>query len=68
MGDTKAMTVRLPVWLAEDLETVASVDGIPIAEVVREAVTAHIHRRTSEPDWAAKSGRLLDRLQRLAGA
>lgn len=46
--DRKATTVRLTKQQAEDLEAVAQVDGISIAEEVREAIEEHISRKRKD--------------------
>jgi predicted transcriptional regulator len=44
----KAMTVRLSPEQAEELETIASVDDLPVSEVVRAAIARHIDERRSD--------------------
>ena len=41
----KAMTIRLPTDQAEELNTVAAVDGQPVSQVIRRAITGHIEQR-----------------------
>ncbi len=53
-SDTKAMTLRLATDLHERLAAVAEVEGEPIAEVVRRAVSDHVERRRRDPDFQAK--------------
>lgn len=38
----KAMTIRLSLEQAEQLETVANVEGQPVSEVIRAAISSHI--------------------------
>lgn len=66
MTATKALTLRLPERLAEDLATVAMVDGEPMADTIRTAITAYIDRRTGAPDWPERTRAMVDRLNRLA--
>jgi predicted DNA-binding protein len=50
MADTpkrKAMTLRLDTETAEQLEALAQVEGVPVSEVVREALARHIEQRDS---------------------
>ena len=47
----KAMTLRLPLETAKDLETVAHVDRIPVSEAVRTAIDAHIDSRRHDEDF-----------------
>jgi predicted transcriptional regulator len=44
----KAMTIRLSVEQAQELETVASVDDLPIVEVIRAAITEHVASRKKD--------------------
>ncbi|MHB1510002.1 MAG: hypothetical protein ACYCST_13780 [Acidimicrobiales bacterium] len=44
----KAMTIRLSVEQAQELETVANVDDVPIVEVVRAAITEHVASRKKD--------------------
>ncbi len=48
---SKAMTVRLDDDQAEELEKVAEIDGIAVAEAVREAIAAHVKTRSSDPEF-----------------
>jgi predicted transcriptional regulator len=42
------MTIRLSADQAEMLETVANVDGQPVSEVIRAAISQHIERRRQD--------------------
>jgi len=64
---TKAMTLRLPAELADDLEVVAYVNEQPISTVVREAIAAHIEARTADPAFRARLGATIDRAKALLG-
>ena len=57
----KAMTLRLDTDTAEQLEAVAQVEGIPVAEVVREALLRHIAERRAD---SAFQKRLRDSIER----
>ncbi|RIK10611.1 MAG: hypothetical protein DCC49_02860 [Acidobacteria bacterium] len=46
--DSKMLTVRVPAEQAEELEQVADVDGVPVAEEVRTAIAAHIEARRKD--------------------
>lgn len=65
-AETKAMTLRLPQELAEDLATVAMVDGQSMNDTVSEAIGTYLWRRMAERDWEAKRDAALDRINRLA--
>lgn len=51
---TKSMTLRLPREQAEDLEMIATVDGRPMSEEIREALIAHVERRRSDPGFQTR--------------
>lgn len=44
----KAMSLRLPGDLAEELAVVAETDEMPMSEVVREAISKHIADRRKD--------------------
>lgn len=62
------MTVRLPDDQATELETVAAVDGLPVAEVIRVAVAAHIENRKRDPQFQASLRARIERDRRLLDA
>ncbi|TCO57161.1 hypothetical protein [Actinocrispum wychmicini] len=66
MPDTKAMTLRLPAELADDLHTVAAVDGQPISEVVRVAIAVFLRKRKADPEFQLAVVAWISRLERLA--
>lgn len=43
------MTIRLPADQAEELETVANVEDLPISDVIRAAISQHIENRRKDP-------------------
>jgi len=47
----KAMTVRVDTETAEQLEAVAQVEGVPVAEVIREALSRHIEERRNDAEF-----------------
>lgn len=47
----KSMTLRLPREQAEALELIATVDGKPMSEEIREALMEHVARRRSDPEF-----------------
>jgi len=61
MKQAKAMTIRLSSDQAEQLETVASVDGKPVSEVIRAAIGGHIEGRKKDKNFQAS---LKDRISR----
>jgi hypothetical protein len=68
--ETKAMTLRLPGQQARELETVAQIDQVPVAEAVRSAIEAHIEARRHDPEFRSRLRKSLeeqkDILERLA--
>ena len=68
--DKKAMTVRLDVEQARLLETVAEVDGVPVAEAIRVAIDEHIAARRQDKEFRESLSKLMDEnrdiLERLA--
>jgi hypothetical protein len=65
MKDPKAMTVRLDPDEAEQLEAVAQVEGIPVAEAIRRAVTEHIEARRRDAGFQARLTASIDRNRRI---
>jgi predicted transcriptional regulator len=55
MTATKAMTLRLPSELAEQLRTVAAVEHLSQAAVIRRALDIHLRARTTESEFVALS-------------
>jgi hypothetical protein len=50
-ADTRAMTVRLSAEQAEELEKIAQIDDVPIAEAVRSAIAEHITSRRQDREF-----------------
>jgi hypothetical protein len=50
----KSMTVRLPADQAEELEAVAEVDGVSVADAVRGAIDHHIAARRRDKEFKAR--------------
>jgi len=68
MKPAKAMTIRLSVDQAEELETVATVDNQPVSEVIRAAIAEHIDMRKRDAqfqdglkDRISRAERMLER-------
>lgn len=53
MKPAKAMTVRLSEEQAQALETFASVENMPVSNVIRAAIATHIEIRRRDPDFQA---------------
>jgi hypothetical protein len=63
------MTLRIDMETAELLGTIAQVDGIPVSEVIREALARHIEERRVDAnfqkrlhDSIERNGAILERL------
>jgi predicted DNA-binding protein len=63
----KSMTLRLPREQADELELIASVDGKPMSEEIREALEQHVKNRREDPEFQARLKRSQDRLSQLSG-
>lgn len=61
------MTVRLSAEQAEALETVATVEGRAISEIVRAAISDHIEARKKDQAFQDSLRERIDRAQRLLG-
>ena len=46
---TKNMTLRLPQEQADQLELIASVNGKPMSEEIRDALAEHARRQLQDP-------------------
>lgn len=62
---TKDMTVRLEDTLATELDTVAGVDGHPVAQAVRIAISEYIERRRDSEDFQRKLRTHIERMRRM---
>lgn len=60
-SDMKAMTLRIPREQREDLEMVATVDGQPMSEAIREALLAHVQKRRADPEFQARLRGVMER-------
>jgi predicted DNA-binding protein len=67
MKPQKAMTLRLSAEQAEQLELVAAVDDVPVAEVVRDAIDRHIGERQKDAVFRSSLKDRIERAQRLLG-
>jgi len=60
MPDTKVTTIRQPAEQADDLEFVARVDGVPVSEVIRDAIAEHIKARRADPAFRQRLQERID--------
>lgn len=68
---TKALTLRLPVDQAEELEAIAGVDGVSVNEEIRRAIASLIETRRQDEGFRqrlqaslARNAEILERLAR----
>jgi predicted DNA-binding protein len=68
--DTKAMTLRLDPEQHAELEAIAQAEDIPVAQAVREAISAHIEAKRDDEEFRARLEERIERhraiLERLA--
>jgi predicted DNA-binding protein len=55
----KAMSLRMSAEQARELELVAQIDGIAMAEAVRRAIDAYVAERAADRDFQERSKRAL---------
>ncbi len=67
MKPAKAMTIRLSADQAEALETVATVEDVPVSEVVRAAIARHIESRRKDQGFQDSLKNRMERARRLLG-
>ena len=65
MNTPKAMTIRLSQEQAEELETVATVDNRPVAEVIRAAIAEHIDTRKQDEQFRKSLKERIERTQQM---
>jgi hypothetical protein len=63
--ERKAMTVRVPSDQAAELAAVAEVDGVPVSEAIRQAITEHIETRRRDAAFRARLKASLERNRKI---
>lgn len=63
MKPPKAMTIRLSAEQAEALETVATVDDVPVVEVIRAAIAEHVEARKQDAEFQRGLRERIERAQ-----
>ena len=67
---TKMLTLRLPAEQAQEIEALARVDGVSVAEEVRDAIAARVEAKRNDPTFQERLQRLMTEeravLERLA--
>ena len=61
----KAMTIRLSADQSEELDTIAAIDGQPIAHVIRSAIAGHIEKRKRDAAFQNSLRQRIEREQRM---
>jgi len=68
--ETRSFTLRLPAPLADELATVAEIEGVPVQQAVRDAIAEHIEARRKDKAFQdrlrASAERHREILERLA--
>jgi predicted DNA-binding protein len=57
---TKNMTVRMDPEMATALEAVARTDEMPVSEVVRRAIDAHIETRRTDVEFRQRLAKIIE--------
>ena len=65
--ESRAFTLRLDSGVAEDLDTVAAVDGRNVSDVIRRAIDDHVKARKADPRFRARLREHIGKAQRLLG-
>ena len=65
MKAVKAMTVRLSADQSEELDTIAAVDGQPVAHVIRSAIAEHIQERKRDAAFQDMLRQRIERARRM---
>lgn len=56
---TKMLTLRLPAEQAQEIEALARVEGVSVAEEVRDAIAARVEAKRNDPNFQARLQRLM---------
>ena len=65
MKPFKTMTIRLSADQAEELNTIAAVEGKPISQVIRLAIAGHIEERKRDDVFQDSLRQRIERAQRM---
>ena len=65
MKRLKTMTIRLSAEQAEELDTIAAVDGKPISQVIRLAIAGHIEERKRDDVFKDSLRQRIERAERM---
>ena len=59
------MTIRLSADQAEELNTIAAVDGQPVSQVIRQAIAGHIEERKRDDVFQDSLRQRIERAERM---
>jgi predicted DNA-binding protein len=65
-GTTKTLGIKLPDSVHAQLTLIASLDGKPLTDAIREAIDLYIERKRGEGDMAERAARALEEVEREA--
>ena len=65
MKPLKMMTIRLSADQAEELNTIAAVDGQPVSQVIRQAIAGHIEERKRDDVFQDSLRQRIERAERM---
>ena len=61
MAEMKNMTLRMDESLADTVQAIAEVEGTTVTDVIRTAISEHVDRRKSDPDFKKLLKRNMER-------
>jgi hypothetical protein len=65
MNETRVTTIRQTADQHAELEAVAQVEGVPVSQIVREAIAETLEKRRNDPEFRARLRRHLDDNRRI---
>ena len=65
MKPIKTMTIRISADQAEELDTIAAVDGQPVSQIIRSAIAGHIEQRKRDGEFQDSLRQRIERAQRM---
>jgi hypothetical protein len=64
-GPVRTTTLRLPEWLAQELEVIADVEGVTRAALTLSALTAYARARKADPQFRTRLAAKMEENRRL---
>lgn len=65
MSETRVTTIRQNADQHAELEAVAEVEGVPVSQVVREAIADALEKRRNDPEFQKRLRRHLEENRRV---